>query len=307
MKVVLSGGLGFIGFALRNGLLEEGHSVVVLTRNQKKVNGDSGNPLLSFVVWNGKSSGAWEQQVAESDVIINLCGENIGKGLWTKERKLQFRTSRTDPANAIIQAIKKAKKKPALLMNASAVGYYGNVEEEDVAENYPKGTGFLADLVAEWEMTASAAQQLGVRVVFMRMGIVLGKHGGMLPRIMAPFRAYLGSVLGSGLQWFPWITIRDAVGAHLHVINHPEIVGAVNVVSPHLVTMAEFCTTLGKALKKPSSLRVPERTVRFVLGEKADLLLKGQRAIPRKLEQSGYHFKHALLEEALSDVLRMKK
>jgi uncharacterized protein (TIGR01777 family) len=203
-----------------------------------------------------------------------------------------------------VAAIHRAGSRPSVLINASAVGYYGDVSDREVTEAHPRGPGFLAEVCEQWEKEAQAAESLGVRVVCLRTGVVLEKDGGALPRMLLPFRMFVGGPVGSGRQWFPWIHREDVVGIILFALTHPDLAGPINVMAPDAVTMTEFCRALGRAMRRPSWLPVPSVALKLIFGEMSEILLTGQRAAPKKLLEAGYHFHHPKLDECLSAVLK---
>jgi hypothetical protein len=301
MKIILTGGTGFIGAPLRERLLKEGHDIILLTRNPSHPGSHpSGN--LKTLLWDGKNPGPWSAEIGGTDAIINLAGEPIAAKRWSDAQKKRIRESRLDATKAVVSAIQKAAKKPHLLINASAVGYYGNVSEGEVAEDAPRGTGFLAETCTRWEETARSAEPLGLRVIRLRIGVVLEKDGGALQKMLPPFRFFLGGPLGNGRQWFPWVHREDVIGVILFALKTPNLSGPVNLNAPQPVTMKEFCTTLGQVLHRPSWAPVPATALRLLLGEMSDLLLSGQKAVPKKLLEAGFVFKHPNLEEALKSL-----
>lgn len=301
MKIILTGGTGFIGAPLRERLLEEGHDVILLTRNPSHA-GSQPSGKLKTVFWDGKNPGPWADKINGADAVINLAGEPIAAKRWSDAQKKRIQESRLDATRAVVSAIQKAAKKPHLLINASAVGYYGNVPEGEVTEDHPRGTDFLSETCSRWEEAARTAEPLGVRVVRLRIGIVLEKNGGALKKMLPPFRFFMGGPLGSGRQWFPWIHREDVIGVILFALKNQNLSGPVNLTAPQSVTMKEFCTTLGQVMHRPSWAPVPAIVLKLLLGEMADLLLSGQKAVPKKLLEAGYSFQHPNLEEALKSL-----
>lgn len=301
MNIILSGGTGFIGSALLKQLAEATHRVVLLTRNPDTAKGVA-RDSVEVERWDVRSAGPWAERMNGADAVINLAGEPIAKR-WTETQKARIINSRIDATKAIIEAIASARSKPSVLVNASAVGYYGNVEHEDVTESYPKGADFLADTCARWEQEARAAEPLGLRVVLLRIGIVLEKDGGAFKKMLLPFKWFIGGPLGSGRQWFPWVHRDDVVGAVLFALENPSLSGPVNVAAPEPVTMKQFCAALGRALQRPSWAPVPAFVLRAALGEMSEMLLGGQRVVPKKLIDSGYRFRYPRLDEALSAII----
>ena len=213
MNIILAGGTGLIGKELLNQLIEKKHTVTLLKRNSKDISSPS--PFMRVEIWDGKNLGNWVTAFDDADAVINLSGEPIAAKRWTSSQKEKILSSRIDSTRAIVSAIKESKKKPTVLVNASAVGYYGNVESGDVTELHEKGKGFLADVCARWEDEALQAEQLGVRVALLRTGIVLGKDEGALKKMLPPFQFFVGGPLGSGKQWFPWIHVEEIGRAHV--------------------------------------------------------------------------------------------
>jgi uncharacterized protein (TIGR01777 family) len=296
MRVLVAGGTGFIGTALVDALLARGDSVVLQTRDARKA-----RPGVELRVWDGKDPGPWASALDGADAIVNLAGENIAGARWTPERKLQLIRSRVDSTRALVSAMSSSPRKPRVFLSASAVGYYGLRPAGDCAEGAAQGTDFLAALCGQWEREARAAEKLGVRVVLLRTGVVLGR-GGALAKMRLPFKLGLGGPLGDGTQPFPWIHLDDEVGAILFALDAPALAGPVNLAAPHLASNADFASALGRAYMRPAVLPAPAFALRLALGEMAEMLLGGQRALPRKLEEAGYAFRHPYLDEALSSL-----
>lgn len=303
MKILLAGASGFIGTSLIRKLTDSGHKLVLLTRDLEK-SARRTHQAIDLVYWDGKNVGAWCKHVQDADAIINLSGEGIAEKRWTRDQKKLIVSSRVESTRAIVQAISKSERKPGTLINASAVGFYGNVADSDVSETTPKGSGFLADTCDLWEKEANAAQKFGFRVVLTRIGVVLDKDGGALQKMIPPFQFYAGGPLGSGTQWFPWIHRDDVVGILQFCVENPAISGPVNVTAPAPLQMKTFCAELGKVLGKPSWAPVPSFALRLLLGEMADMLLGGQKALPKKMQQAGYSFKYPILHQALKAILK---
>jgi uncharacterized protein (TIGR01777 family) len=302
VKIVLVGGTGFIGRALLRSLVIEGHRVVVLTREPSQIaNLYSGSVKVER--WDGHSVVGWASHVAAADAVINLAGASVAGGRWTPERKELLLKSRIEPTKALVDAILKSPKKPSVLINASAVGYYGDVPKFDVTESAPRGSDFLSSLVGAWEHETEPAADAGTRVALMRFGVVLEKEGGALPQLLLPFRLYAGGWFGDGNQWFPWVHRDDAVRAIMEPLENPYLSGPINVAAPQLVTLKEFCATVGKVINRPSWAPVPAFALRLLLGEMADMLLTGQRIIPQKLLDVKFGFTHPTAEAALRAIL----
>ena len=301
MNMIMTGGSGFIGGALVPALLAARHEVTLLTRKPDAVRRRV-DPRVKVELWDGETVGPWSRLVAGADAVVNLAGDSIGKR-WTQAQMNRIVNSRVNATNTLVAAIRNAPKRPSTLINASAVGFYGHVADGDVAEDHPRGRGFLSETVNLWETSARKAEEVGVRVVLLRTAVVLGK-GGALRRMALPFQLFVGGAVGTGRQWFPWVHIDDLVGAVLFALDHGDLSGPTNVAAPQAVTMKEFSAELGKALHRPSWAPVPGLLLRIVLGEMSEMVLTGQRVVPRVLERHGYEFKFPDLTSALADVLR---
>lgn len=301
MNIIVAGGTGFIGQALVKKLLEEGNTVVLLTRNPNKVKNT--HPSMIVELWNANTVNSWARHIDGSEVIINLTGEPIVGKRWSESHKKKILSSRVQAIRTIISAIKQTAKKPSVLVSTSGVGFYGNVLTDDVTESSPKGHSFLSDVCQEWEQEALKAQKFGVRVVTPRLGVVLAHDGGALQPLMLLFKLFAGGYLGSGKQWFPWIHRDDVVNAILYIFKSSSLYGAVNFVSPELVNMKKFCREVAKALHRPMWGPIPAIALRLVLGEMVEMLLTGQRAIPKKLLDAGYEFLYPKLEKALQSIV----
>jgi uncharacterized protein (TIGR01777 family) len=302
--VIISGGTGFIGRSLTASLAQAGYEVAVLTRNPDKASALFGG-LSKAVGWDGRSSAGWLELASGARAIINLAGENIGVGRWTPKRKQAIVRSRLDAGQAVVEAVRKAPVKPKVLIQASAVGYYGSRADEELEESAPAGRGFLAGLVQEWEDSTAEAEILGVRRVVIRSGLVLDASGGVLPRFLRPFRAFAGGPLGSGRQWLSWIHRRDEIEAIRFLLERNDLAGVFNLAAPQPLTMKEFVRTLGRVMRRPAVFRVPGVLLRLFFGEMAkETLLAGQRVMPRALLKAGFDFCYPELESALRAILR---
>jgi len=296
MKLVVTGATGFIGTVLCSRLLEKGHTLTLLTRSAPS---NASTQSKRWLHWTPDTGGEWEKAVDGVDGIINLSGEPIAAKRWTPHQKRRIVQSRLETTHGLVEAIAKAQRKPKFLINASAIGYYGPHGDEPITEEAEPGTGFLAETTRDWENEASRAEPLGLRVVYLRTGIVLGRNGGALAKMLPPFKFFVGGPIGSGKQWMSWIHIEDEVGLILHLADHANAAGPVNATAPNPVTMKEFCQILGKVLGRPSWAPVPAFALRLLLGEMAEMLLTGQRVIPAAAQRFGYQFRYPKLEEAL--------
>jgi uncharacterized protein (TIGR01777 family) len=307
MRVVITGGTGLIGRAVARDLGAAGHDAVVLTRNLDKVKGLP--PGVRAMQWDGKTGDGWASLLDGDTAILHLAGEGIADGRWSEERKRRIRDSRVGSGKAVLDAIRKSKARPRALLQASAVGYYGPCGDELVTEEHPAGGDFLAAVCQEWEASTAEAETLGVRRALLRTGIVLSPEGGALPKMALPFRLGIGAPLGAGRQWFPWIHVEDEIGAIRFLLEREEARGPFNLTAPRPVTNREFGALLGRALRRPNPLQalglgVPTPLFRLALGEMAEALLHGQRAVPQRLQELGYTFRHSEAETALRDLVK---
>ena len=299
MKVVVTGGTGFIGSILVDRLWNQFHSLLLLSRRPPA---EIGITKKEWFAWNPPYGGAWETAVDGADGIINLAGEPIAGKRWSDDQKQKLRASRIDSTRALVAAVAKARVKPKFLINASAVGYYGARGDDPVTEATPPGNDFLSELCLEWEAEALKAEKLGVRVALVRTGIVLGKGQGALAKMVPPFKMFLGGPLGSGEQYMPWIHIEDEIGLLVFLMDREDARGAFNATAPNPVTMAEFCKALGAALNRPSWVSVPPSALALITGEMADMLLNGQRAVPEAALKLGYVFQYPSIDTALQSL-----
>ena len=298
MKLVIAGGTGFIGERLREAAISKGHEVVILSRRSQRG--------FSTVVWDAKSSGEWQSALEKAEAVINLCGTSIVEGRWNMRRKKEIYDSRILPTRALVAALSQAKEKPKVLVNASAIGFYGDRAEEELDESSRPGDDFLAKLCVDWEREALMAQSLGVRAVCLRIGMVLSKDGGALGRMAFPFRLGLGGRLGSGRQWMSWIAIEDLLEMIFSLVNS-ELLGPVNAVSPVPVRNSDFALALSQALQRPAWITVPKWALNCALGEVSSVVLSSQRAFPKKIAGSGFKFQFEDLLSALNFYLRPRK
>ena len=299
MKVFITGGTGFLGAALSERLLAEGHFVTILSRSSKNM---SIKPGLAYCEGNPTKSGSWQKEVFGHDVVINLAGASIFK-TWNNKNKEAIRNSRIATTRNLVDAIGQAKNNITLL-SGSAVGYYGFRGDDELDENSSPGDDFLAGVVQDWEAEAKRAEQFGARVVLCRIGVILGRDGGALSKMLSVFKWGLGSPLGSGSQWFSWISRRDLVNMFLFLMENQALSGPVNCTSSHPVTNREMTRALGKVLHRPTILPpVPAFIIKGVLGEFSDLFLKGQKVMPRKLLEDGFVFKFPKIKDALAHLV----
>jgi|GEM_PF-126699 len=276
-RVIITGATGFIGRALSKRLVASGYQVVGLSRDLERGRRILGEKI-TILEWDGQSAEGWGRQADGAYGVINLAGESIASGRWTEKKKQRIVRSRLDAGRAVSDAIAGAKSKPGVVIQSSGIGYYGSRGDEMVDESSPAGEGFLPDLAKEWEGSTKGVEALGVRQVTIRTGIVLGKDGGALPRLLTPFRFFIGGQLGSGRQAFPWIHVADQVEAICFLLENEKLRGAFNLAAPEQISMKQFCRTLGRVVGRPCWLHVPGFVLRLLYGQMADeALLSGQK------------------------------
>ena len=302
MKLAVTGGTGLIGRPLCEALLRDGHEVLLLTRAPSRALAASAE-RLRVVPWQPGIDSGWAAMLDGVDGILNLAGESIAERRWTAMQKRRILRSRLDVTTALVDAMPRMRHRPAVLISASAVGYYGPHGDETLDESAAPGAGFLAEVCRQWEAAAARAETLGVRVVRLRLGLVLAVDGGALARMAPPFRLGLGGPLGSGRQWMSWIHRDDVIGLIRRALAEPALAGAVNATAPSPVTMRDFARTLGCVLHRPAVLPVPAFALRLLVGEMSELLLTGQRVVPSAAQRAGHVFTYPSLEPALRSCL----
>ena len=299
MKILISGGTGFIGGALVEALLKRGDNLFVLTRS-KKISSEN---RLRYVIWNPEDEKAVISELDGAHAVINLAGELIAKR-WTGKQKEKIIKSRVNATRMIGQSIKQAMIKPQVFINASAIGYYGPCGNEALSEETLAGSGFLAETCKAWEANAVRVEDYNVRVVRLRIGIVLGKEGGALPKMLLPFQMGFGGWLGHGNQWFSWIHRDDLVRLIIFCLDQEQMKGAVNAVSPLPVTNKAFSMVLAQVLSRPCLLPVPAFALKLLMGEMSEMLLTGQRVIPKKADEGGFSYQFPEIRSALENILK---
>ena len=300
MKVVIAGGTGFLGRPLAEALAADGREVVVLTRGDARDKAPGSKSGLRFVSWNPSvEGGAWAAEIAGA-AVVNLAGESIAARRWTAAQKQRIVESRVRATQSLARAIRAATPSALVLINGSAVGYYGPLHDEVVREDHAAGSDFLSGVCRRWESEAVEGVGGATRVACIRTGLALEKDGGALERMLIPFKLGVGGPLGSGRQYWPWIHRDDWIALVRWVIDTPSASGAINATAANPVTNAEFTRALGRALHRPAFLPAPAFALRLALGEMADaLLLSGQNAVPAKAEQLGFRFRYSRLDDAL--------
>jgi uncharacterized protein (TIGR01777 family) len=307
MRIVIAGGTGFLGSPLAEVYAEEGHDVRLLTRSL--VAGDSrhesgtGVPGITRVGWKPDGrSGPWRPAIDGADAVINLAGETIGDKRWTPARKALLRDSRLLATRSLVSAIADCAKRPSVFVSASGVGFYGDGGNEIKTEESPAGNDFLAHLCEDWEEEARRTSAPGVRVAVVRTGVVLERSGGALPRMIRPFKYFVGGRIGSGRQYLSWIHRLDWVEMVRWIVATESCVGAFNATAPHPVTNRQFARALGRALHRPAVVPAPAFALRVGLGEFADSILTGQRVIPARAKALGYHFRYPEIDIAFRGI-----
>lgn len=295
MRVLVTGASGLVGGALIPLLTTGGHSVTKLVR---KV------PQAGEAKWDPGNNEVDNAALAACDAVVHLAGDNIADGRWSTAKKQRILKSRVQGTRLLAESLAKLESPPKTLVCASAIGYYGSRGDEWLDENSTSGEGFLADVCRQWEAAAQPARDAGIRVVNLRFGVILTPKGGALAKMLFPFKTGGGGVIGSGKQYWSWITLEDVIGAIHHALTTDSLTGPVNVVAPNAVTNYEFTKTLGRVLQRPTILPLPAFAARIVLGEMAnELLLASQRVKPTKLQATGYNFRHPQLEDGLRAML----
>jgi hypothetical protein len=306
MRVVITGGTGMIGTALALSLANDGHEIIIPSRNPRQV-----GPMpesIQFVKYDADTAEGWAHVVDGADAVVNLAGASLsGEGFfpsrWTDARKQEILTSRLDVGSAVVEAIEQAENKPRVLIQASGINYYGtHPHNEVITESHPPGDDFLADVCKQWEASTAAVEDMGVRRCIIRTSLVLDDEQGALPRFVFPFKLFVGGRFGNGKQSVPWIHLDDEVGAIRYLIENDNLSGPFNLTAPNVVTNREFAKAIGSALGRPSFFWVPGIFFRLMFGEVAQLVLEGQRAVPARLQEAGYQFKFTDPEAALRDL-----
>jgi uncharacterized protein len=304
MKIAITGATGFVGSRLVVKLHDRGDLIVILTRNLDKaqrIYPKSIYPKIDIIPYVATESGDWQKEISGCDAVINLAGEPISER-WTSEAKQAIVASREIGTEKIVEAIASAIEKPKVLINSSAIGYYGTSETASFDENSPAGSDFLAEVCKKWEAAAHKVKAVGTRLVILRTGIVLG-NGGALAKMIPPFKLFAGGPIGSGRQWFSWIHRDDLINLIIYCLDRPEINGTFNATAPNPVRMKEFCHILGEVMKRPSWLPVPDFALEILLGEGAKIVLEGQEVLPKVTQTLGFDYRYPNLEVALEEIV----
>ena len=302
MKIMIFGGTGLIGTALRKSFQKDNHEIVVVSRKS-----DGISPAYKTISWDPESI---IHEMVDTDAVINLAGASISGSnpflmRWTSNRKNEILNSRLEAGKNITEAIRKSPQKPEVLIQASAIGYYGNTGSIPVEETDLPGVDFLADVCQVWEESTSAVETFGVRRVTIRIGLVLSGDGGLLPLLILPFKLYLGGKIGTGKQLMSWIHISDVVQAIIYLVGNPQTVGIYNLTAPNPVENQELAKFLKKSTRKPAWLPLPAWVLKVVLGEAATLALDGREVLPKRLLEAGYQFRYPSILPALDSIIRL--
>lgn len=298
MKIVIAGGTGFVGKVLTRLLQENGHEIIILTRNKTVLEKD-----IQYVQW--LQQGARPEQLLNTvDAFVNLAGISLNNGRWTKKQKKAIYTSRMDATLEIVRIMEQLSSKPKVLINASAVGIYPTSTITTYTENsMDYATDFLGTTVQDWERQANRAEKLGIRVALARFGVILGREQGALPSMLLPYKMHIGGTIGSGKQWLSWVHVEDVARAIYFAITNENIKGPFNVVAPHTARMKDFGKTIAMIMGRSHWMPVPSMVMRLALGEQSVLVLEGQHVLPSVLEKQHFTFNYPHLKEALQDLL----
>ncbi len=305
MKIAITGGTGFVGSRLVEKLAAADHEMVVFSRDRLKaqqVFPPDRFPTVEIVEYNPKFAGPWQQKLSGCDGVVNLAGAPIADERWTAARKQELQSSRIQGTAQLVAGIAQAAVKPKVLINASAIGYYGTSESARFTETSPAGRDFLASICVGWEREAQKVKVSGVRLVILRLGIVLG-NGGAIARMIPPFKLFAGGPIGSGKQWFSWIHREDLVNVILQALENPQMAGIYNATAPNPLRMGEFCRVMGQVMNRPSWLPVPNFLIDALLGDGAIVVLEGQQVIPQGLLDFGFKYQYPQAKEAIAEIV----
>ncbi|HSH01698.1 MAG TPA: TIGR01777 family oxidoreductase [Anaerolineae bacterium] len=307
MHILVSGGTGLIGRPLAARLVNDGHKVTILTRSPRAA--DEFEVKVELLAWDGQTTDGWREVINEVDAVIHLAGANVaGEGMfpdrWTPERKQLILQSRLQSGQALVAAIRAAEKKPKLFVQASAIGYYGSdLSAERLAEGSPSGDDFLAQVCVDWEASTAEVEEMGVRRVILRTGVVFSMAGGALPSLVLPFKFFAGGPVGSGRQWISWIHMDDEIEAIVFLLESESAAGVYNLTAPQALTNRDLATAIGKVMGRPALVPTPAVAMKLMFGEVATVIVEGQHVYPKNLLEAGFKFKYSQVEPALRDLL----
>ncbi len=304
MKIAIAGATGFVGSRLVEKLYTDDHQILIFTRDAefaRQIFADRTYPNLEIITYTPEISGNWQKSIAGCDAVINLAGTPIADQRWTPTRKELIKTSRQVTTNKIVEAINQADPRPAVLINGSAIGYYGTSDTATFDENSEAGQDFLAEVCQAWEQ--EVAGLTNTRSVIIRTGIVVGPKGGAVGKMLLPFQLFMGGPIGSGKQWLSWIHRDDLVNLIIFALHNTAVSGVVNGTAPQPVTMGEFCQVLGQTMQRPSWLPVPNFALKLLLGEGATVVLDGQKVLPNRTLNLGFQYEYPDLKSALAQTI----
>ena len=305
MKVAVTGATGFVGSRLVERLHADDNQLLVLSRSAARAKTFFPKmtfPNIEIVEYTPKQAGDWQKAISGCEGVVNLAGEPIAESRWTEERKQSILDSRKLGTQKIVEAIQMAESKPSILVNASAIGFYGTSETATFDESSSAGNDFLADVCQAWETEAQQVKEAGTRLVILRLGIVLGM-GGALAKMIPPFKLFAGGPIGSGNQWFSWIHLDDIVSLIIEALNNSQMEGVYNATAPNPVRMKQLCDAMGKVMNRPSWLPVPSFALEAMLGEGSKVVLEGQKVLPKRTEEVGFTYQYRQVESALSEII----
>jgi hypothetical protein len=305
MKIAITGATGFVGSRLVQKLYQQGHTLLVLTRSSQKAKRmfpSSAFANLEVVTYTPTQSGEWQNALSGCDGVVNLAGTPIADERWTSQRQQSILDSRQLGTQKIVEAIANANPQPAVLVNPSAVGYYGTSETDTFDETSSPGNDFLAQVCQKWEAAAEQVKNHGTRLVIFRFGIVVGP-GGAVEKMLLPFKLFMGGPLGDGNQWFSWIHREDLVDFIIRALQDPQVAGTFNATTPNPVRMKELCQVLGEVMNRPSWLPVPSFALELLLGDAAKVVLEGQKVLPQRTQQAGFEYQYPDIKSALKATL----
>jgi len=301
-KIVIAGATGFIGQFVTRSLANRNFEIIALSRQPQRYR-SLFNDKIKIVSWDAQTAEGWWELADGALAFINLAGENLGSGLWTEKKKQRIIESRIHTGRAITEAFNKVPEKPQVVIQASAIGFYGDGNDQILNEDSPAGQGFLADLTKKWESSIEGIDHPNTRIVIFRIGLVLGKGGGLLSKMSIPFRLFFGGHFGDGKQWMSWIHLQDVCGAVLHALESKTMNSIYNLTSPSPVQARRFYTLLGRSLQRPSWFHIPGKILQGLLGEMArETLLISQKVSSQKLQNTGYNFDFRDLERTFEDL-----